>query len=92
MNDTHTLNDDPNIRAANQLADALFRLDYHSAQLRLVHTGPLRDGVFDLARLQLIRGHLADMQPLLMRCRDLVLELTPTVTIEPATAPAEKEE
>lgn len=85
------LQKDMNLAAANQLAQKILRIDYHSAQLRLVHSSALRDGEFDLARLQLIRSHLADMLNILEHTIPLAATLTPTVTIEPATAP-EKEQ
>lgn len=83
--------EEQNIEYAKQLAEALIRLDGHSAQLRLVHSGPLRDGEFDLARLQLIWGHLADILGLVDPCLCLASQLTPTVTIEAASPQAEKE-
>lgn len=90
-----------NIQLAARLADAILRLDAHSAQLRLIHSGALRAGEFDLARLQVIRGHLADIQNITEHAIPLANLLEPSISIETAyrtrtpdietAEPAEKE-
>ena len=93
MNHTsNTVSEEQNLSDARQLADAILRLDGHSAQLRLVHSGALRDGAFDLARLQLIRGHLADIKNIVEYALPASNLLTPTFTIEAPAPEPEKEQ
>ena len=81
-----------NLNLARTIAEKIASMDYFSAQLKLVHSGSLRDGEFDHARLQLIRAHLGEMDNVLAHIIPLANKLQPSISIErPATAP-EKEE
>lgn len=75
---------------AAALAEKILRMDHHSAQLRLVHIGALREGELDEARLITIRHHFTEIVEALEDAMPLAARLTPTFT--PATAPEKQPE
>lgn len=82
--------DNQNIQHATRIAEKIFSMDYFSAQLRLIHTAPLREGQFDLEAIKTMHSHLTEIHHISGHLMSQILTLTPTITNEPATAP-EKE-
>ena len=72
------LQKDLNLAAAGQVALKILSMDYISAQLRLIHSGHLRDGDFDADRLELIISHLYTIKNAAESILPLAHTLTPT--------------
>lgn len=79
-----------NLALASYIAEKIFSMDYHSAQLRLIHTAPLREGQFDADTLKIIAKHLLEVEHIASQLKVQIAKLTPTIT--PASAPEKQTE